>query len=375
MLGSGSRSGATRSHDNEGLGIDNENQGVEPNDPGDADGGANDGQNSPLISSVSTSAPRAPAPASRDSSAARPLRLSLSTSTATTAARPGLRTSSKGAPGWARRSDDGRVRLDPIRCDASDRHRPQDFVSATATDPNGSTSEFSQRLPFSLFPTAGDAAGGAAVTIQGTDFADGATVTFGGAAASNVVVLERRPDHGDDTAASRGDDQQPDRHQCRPHDGNPAQGLGLGLSGRAANFHQFYSFVTTLVRNAITVGVGGGSTGSTTRRCASRWRCSCSRPSTESATNPRRAPEFSPTCRAPPTSRLDRGPRRRGHHGRLRRRHPLPAEPGAARPDGGFPLEDEIRLRLRAARLHRRLRRRALPRHVSPTGSSSSPPR
>ena len=57
---------------------------------------------------------------------------------------------------------------------------PEDFVSATATDSDGNTSEFSQRLPFSHLPRVGDAAGGASVTIQGTDFADGATVAIGG---------------------------------------------------------------------------------------------------------------------------------------------------------------------------------------------------
>src|SRR6185295_7413349 len=34
---------------------------------------------------------------------------------------------------------------------------PGDFVSATATDAVGNTSEFSQRLPFSIFPASGDA--------------------------------------------------------------------------------------------------------------------------------------------------------------------------------------------------------------------------
>ena len=41
----------------------------------------------------------------------------------------------------------------------------------------------------SVSPNNGPAAGGSAVTITGTNFAAGATVTFGGAAASNVVVI------------------------------------------------------------------------------------------------------------------------------------------------------------------------------------------
>ena len=38
-------------------------------------------------------------------------------------------------------------------------------------------------------PNSGSTAGGTAVTITGTNFAAGATVTFGGAAATNVVVV------------------------------------------------------------------------------------------------------------------------------------------------------------------------------------------
>ena len=38
-------------------------------------------------------------------------------------------------------------------------------------------------------PNSGSTAGGTAVTITGTNFAAGATVTFGGTAATNVVVV------------------------------------------------------------------------------------------------------------------------------------------------------------------------------------------
>src|ERR1700732_3252462 len=41
----------------------------------------------------------------------------------------------------------------------------------------------------SVSPNNAPAAGGTAVTITGTNFAAGATVTFGGAAATNVVVV------------------------------------------------------------------------------------------------------------------------------------------------------------------------------------------
>lgn len=48
--------------------------------------------------------------------------------------------------------------------------------------------------------------------------------------------------------------------------------------------HQFHSCITTLISNAITVGIGGGSRPWTCRRSGSRWRPSCSRHATACAT-------------------------------------------------------------------------------------------
>jgi hypothetical protein len=44
----------------------------------------------------------------------------------------------------------------------------------------------------SVFPANGVAAGGDSVTIRGTDFTPGSTVTFGGTAATSVVVVDER---------------------------------------------------------------------------------------------------------------------------------------------------------------------------------------
>ncbi len=72
----------------------------------------------------------------------------------------------------------------------------------------------------SVSPNNGPVAGGTAVTITGTNFAAGATVTFGGTAATNVVVVngtQITTDHGHDTGGQRGsgdrdgDSQQPER--------------------------------------------------------------------------------------------------------------------------------------------------------------------
>ncbi len=65
---------------------------------------------------------------------------------------------------------------------------PGSPISATATDPAGNTSEFSQRLVLSSLPLSGSASGGAALTISGMLFADPAAVTIGGVPATGVVV-------------------------------------------------------------------------------------------------------------------------------------------------------------------------------------------
>jgi hypothetical protein len=63
-------------------------------------------------------------------------------------------------------------------------------IGATATDPNGNTSEISQRIVFSLnAPTSGPPEGGTAMTIKGMLFEDGATVTVGDVPATNVTVV------------------------------------------------------------------------------------------------------------------------------------------------------------------------------------------
>ena len=48
----------------------------------------------------------------------------------------------------------------------------------------------------SVSPNTGSTAGGTAVTITGTNFAAGATVTFGATAATNVVVVSSTSHHG-----------------------------------------------------------------------------------------------------------------------------------------------------------------------------------
>jgi hypothetical protein len=130
-------------------------------------------------------------------------------------------------------------------------------ISVTATDPSGNTSEFSQRLPFFINVHSAPAAGGTSEQISGTNFLPGAGVTIGGVAAGNVTVSSSTsillttpalaPGTANDVVVT-----------------NTDATTGTLVKAFVADFldvpatQQFYAFVTTLVSNAITAGVGGG---------------------------------------------------------------------------------------------------------------------
>jgi len=128
-------------------------------------------------------------------------------------------------------------------------------ISATATDPAGNTSEFSQRIIFSISPASGPAAGGTSITIAGTNFVDPTTITFGGTTANATFVSDQQL-----TTSS------PALPPGTVHDitAQTVANIGVLEKGWVADFlevpggHQFYNFVTTLVSNTITVGVGSG---------------------------------------------------------------------------------------------------------------------
>jgi len=130
-------------------------------------------------------------------------------------------------------------------------------ISVTATDPSGNTSEFSQRLPFSVDPKSGPAAGGTALTVSGTNFLAGAAVTIGAVAATGVVVNSYTLISATTPALAAG----------TANDlvvTNTDTTTGTLVKGFVADFldvpsgQQFYAYVTTLVSNGITAGVGEG---------------------------------------------------------------------------------------------------------------------
>jgi len=133
-------------------------------------------------------------------------------------------------------------------------------IAMTATDPDGSTSELSKRLPFSVTPEAGPGDSGQGVAIAGTDFETGAQVTIGGLPAGDVEVA----DFNTITASV------PDLAPGTLNDVtviNPDGSTGTLEKGYVADFldvpegHQFYMSVTRLVTSTITAGVGRGMFG------------------------------------------------------------------------------------------------------------------
>ena len=133
-------------------------------------------------------------------------------------------------------------------------------VTAAVTDPGGNTSEFAQRIVFSVSPSSGPATGGTATSVAGTDFSNPTAVTFGGVSAANVSFQNGSLLIATAPALPPGTVQDV---VLTTDDGT----TGTLVKGWVSDFldvpngHPFHAFVNTLVSNAITVGVGGGNYG------------------------------------------------------------------------------------------------------------------
>ncbi len=132
-------------------------------------------------------------------------------------------------------------------------------VSSTATDPAGNTSEFSQRILFSVYPAFGPAAGGTSAVVDGTDFSDPTTMTIGGTSCPvtfdndhqlTLTSLAFPPGTAHDIVATT-------------QDGT----TGTLIKGWVTNFadvgddHPFAEFASALLSNGISAGVGSGNFG------------------------------------------------------------------------------------------------------------------
>ena len=244
-----------RSASGPGLGIELGSFGILVNDPGDGDSGANGFQNYPILLSAG--------PALTDGGGAHIVgKLNSTASTQFTldfyanppcAARPQEFLEGETYLGNTEVTTDGSGNADfdvtlgpPVPAGTR--------ISATATDPNGNTSEMSQRIVFSLNPpVSGPPAGGTPITIKGMLFEDGATVNIGGAAATSVDVVDGATITAVTPALAAGT-------LNAVTVTNPSGTTGSLPNGWIADFsdvpssHQFYFHVIKLVANGITAG-------------------------------------------------------------------------------------------------------------------------
>jgi hypothetical protein len=234
-----------------GLGLD----AVIPNDLGDGDTGPNDKQNFPVISSVAYGASSTTVTGLLNSTANTTFDLDFYSNPAcSNFPREFLQGQTYLGSKEVTTDGSGNAPFDVTGLPATENGAR---ISATATDPSGSTSEFSQRLPFSVTPTSGAPSSFTAITITGTNFLPGAGVTVGGAAATGVSVTNYTTITATTPALAPGS---ANNLVVTNTDGTN----GTLVKAFIANFvdvpqvNQFYSYVTTLVSNAITVGVGGG---------------------------------------------------------------------------------------------------------------------
>jgi len=236
-----------------GIGIDLNGDGASHNDPGDVDTGGNGLQNFPIIQSVTTGA-TTHVVGKLESTPSTTFAIEFYADPACSSF-PRELLQGKTYLGFSEVSTDssGQAVIDltlPVATEAGAR------ISAAVTDPNGNTSEISQRIIFSIAPTSGPADVGTGVTVFGTDFADPATLTFGGTPATVGFV----DDHTLNTTTPVLSPGTVNDVTVTTPDGT----TGTLIKGWVADFldvpngQQFHAFVTTLVSNAITVGVGGG---------------------------------------------------------------------------------------------------------------------
>jgi hypothetical protein len=242
-----------------GLGIDLGINGVTLNDLGDADGspGANDLQNFPIIASAISAGGSTTIHGTLNSLANTTFAVDFYANVACLGRPQGYR-EGQTYLGAADVTTDGSgnavIDVDlPVTID------PGAVVTATATSPDDNTSEFSQRLVLSSFPGEGSAAGGTSVFLTGFNFLPGATVTFEATPGTGVVVSDYNQISVTTPALAPGS---LNDITVTNTDGS----AGTLPNGWIANFldvpsGQFYFYVTTLVRNAITAGVGGGNYG------------------------------------------------------------------------------------------------------------------
>ena len=340
------------------IGIDLGADSVTANDALDADTGANDLQNYPLLSSA---APLSPSGTeirgTLDSSPSTTYALDFFANPAC-AGRPHDFEEGLVYIGSSIQSTDGSGHADfdvtlPYTIEA-DQH-----VTVTATDPGGNTSELSPRIVFSISPLSGPPAAGLLVRGPRHQFRrrsrDPARRQFRDGRRRAELDAGRSADAGP-----------PGRHpERRDPDqsgrvvGNSLQGIRHGFQRRSAEQH------VSRVRHDPRLQRDHGRCGRRQlRRRVEHAASADGRLPSEGQVRRllRSAGLHARFLRGRRLSRhvrsLDPGPRDARRHGRLRREQLLPGHSRPARSDGRLPAEDGARIHLRAAGLHRGLPRR-----------------
>jgi hypothetical protein len=187
----GNRIYENRSASGMGLGIDLGPYDVLVNDPGDGDSGANGFQNYPILLSAGPAAPQGSGThitGVLNSTPSTTFDLDFYSNPAC-ANRPQEFVEGQEYIGSKQVTTNGSGDASfDITLPAN--VEPGARITATATDPDGNTSEFSQRIVFSInFPTSGPPEGGTGFTIKGMLFEENATVAVGGVPATGVDVV------------------------------------------------------------------------------------------------------------------------------------------------------------------------------------------
>ena len=225
-----------------------------PNDPGDSDTGGNDVQNFPVVSSVTYGA-NTTVTGLLNSTPDTTFDLDFySNSACSNFPREFLQ--GETYIGSAQVTTDGSGNA-PFTVSTLPAVETGARISVTATDPSGNTSEFSQRLPFSVNISSGPPAGGTSLIVAGTNFLDGAAVTIGGVPATGVVVNSYSSISATTPALAPGTANDLVVTNTDTTTGTLVKAFVADFLDVPGN-QQFYSYVTTLVSNGITAGIGGG---------------------------------------------------------------------------------------------------------------------
>jgi hypothetical protein len=246
-------------YDNTRLGIDlrqpdDGSGGVTPNDPLDADTGANQLQNFPIIQSIVYGASTTEITGKLDSTTSTTYDLDFYVNLACSRFPRDFLQGLYVGSAQTTTDGSGHAVFDVVLPQGV---FPGFRFAATATDPAGNTSELGQRIIFSVDVRSGPPAGGMAVTVSGTDFVDPTTLTFGGVPATATFVN----DHTLTTASPALPPGTVNDIVAMTPDGT----TGTLSMGWVSDFldvpgsQQFYNYVTTLVSNGITVGVGAST--------------------------------------------------------------------------------------------------------------------